>query len=61
MPYIQFTNISKAKEAFGLTTKEGGSFIPPTQPIESQYRLRINSQANKQSRLKTTRYGFSTF
>ena len=34
MPYSQFTNISKAKEAFGLTTREGGRFIPPTEPIE---------------------------
>ncbi|MGB3640425.1 MAG: hypothetical protein WBA39_23055 [Rivularia sp. (in: cyanobacteria)] len=34
MPYSQFTNISKAKEAFGLKTKEGGRFIPPTEPIE---------------------------
>jgi hypothetical protein len=34
MPYSQFTNISKAKEAFGLKTKEGGRFIPSTQPIE---------------------------
>lgn len=34
MPYSQFTNISKAKEAFELKTKEGGRFIPPTQPIE---------------------------
>ena len=34
MPYSQFTNISKAKEAFGLKTKEGGRFIPSTQSIE---------------------------
>ena len=34
MPYSQFTNISKAKEAFGLKTQEGGRFIPPTEPIE---------------------------
>ncbi|MEO0843597.1 MAG: hypothetical protein AAF063_32585 [Cyanobacteria bacterium J06643_5] len=34
MPYSQFTNISKTKEAFGLQTKEGGRFIPPTQAIE---------------------------
>ena len=34
MPYSQFTNISKTKEAFGLKTKEGGRFIPPTEPIE---------------------------
>lgn len=34
MPYSQFTNISKAKVAFGLKTKEGGRFIPPTKPIE---------------------------
>ncbi len=34
MPYSQFTNISKAKEAFGLKTKEGGRFIPITKPIQ---------------------------
>ena len=34
MPYSQFTNISKTKEAFGLKTKEGRRFIPPTEPIE---------------------------
>ncbi|MGB6299820.1 MAG: hypothetical protein WBF90_27095 [Rivularia sp. (in: cyanobacteria)] len=34
MPYSQFTNISKAKEAFGLKTKEGGRFIPFTEPIQ---------------------------
>ena len=34
MPYSQFTTISKAKEAFGLKTREGGRFIPPTEPIE---------------------------
>ncbi len=34
MPYSQFTNISKAKEAFGLKTREGGRFILPTEPIE---------------------------
>ena len=35
MPYSQFTNISKAKEAFGLKTKEGERFIPPTEPIKA--------------------------
>ena len=34
MPYSQFTHISKTKEAFGLKPKEGGRFIPPTEPIE---------------------------
>ncbi|MEM6402703.1 MAG: hypothetical protein AAF757_21140 [Cyanobacteria bacterium P01_D01_bin.116] len=34
MPYSQFTNISKAKEAFELKTKEGGRFIPPTEAIK---------------------------
>jgi hypothetical protein len=34
MPYSQFTNISKAKEAFGLKTKEGGRFIAFTEPIQ---------------------------
>jgi hypothetical protein len=34
MPYSQFTNISKVKEAFGLKTQEGGRFIPDTEPIQ---------------------------
>jgi hypothetical protein len=34
MPYSQFTNISKAKEAFGLKTKEGGRFIAFIEPIQ---------------------------
>ena len=39
MPYSQFTNISKAKEVFGLKTKEGGRFIPPTEPIKASATL----------------------
>lgn len=34
MPYSQFTNISKVKEAFGLKTHEGGRFMPDTEPIQ---------------------------
>ncbi|MBD2298383.1 MULTISPECIES: hypothetical protein [Nostocales] len=34
MPYSQFTNISKVKEAFGLKTQEGGRFIPEIDKIE---------------------------
>jgi hypothetical protein len=34
MPYSQFTNISKVKEAFGLKTQEGGRFIPDIEEIE---------------------------
>ncbi|MGI8500264.1 MAG: hypothetical protein ACR2LR_03885 [Hassallia sp.] len=34
MPYSQFTNISKVKEAFRLKTQEGGRFIPDTEPIQ---------------------------
>ncbi|QSJ17718.1 hypothetical protein JYQ62_02230 [Nostoc sp. UHCC 0702] len=34
MPYSQFTNISKVKEAFGLKTQEGGRFLPDIQKIE---------------------------
>ncbi|AUS98974.1 hypothetical protein CLI64_00345 [Nostoc sp. CENA543] len=34
MPYCQFTNISKVKEAFGLRTQEGGRFIPEIEEIE---------------------------
>lgn len=34
MPYSQFTNISKVKEAFGLKTQEGGRFIADTEPIQ---------------------------
>jgi hypothetical protein len=34
MPYSQFTNISKVKEAFGLKTQEGGRFIPDTERVE---------------------------
>ncbi|WP_414518014.1 hypothetical protein [Nostoc sp. PCC 9305] len=39
MPYSQFTNISKVKEAFGLKTQEGGRFIPVTEPIEASATL----------------------
>ncbi len=39
MPYSQFTNISKAKEAFGLKTQEGGRFIPSTEPIQASATL----------------------
>ncbi|MEA5595468.1 hypothetical protein [Rivularia sp. UHCC 0363] len=39
MPYSQFTNISKAKEAFGLKTHEGGRFIPCTEPIQASATL----------------------
>ncbi|MGF1673107.1 MAG: hypothetical protein ACFCUV_05380 [Rivularia sp. (in: cyanobacteria)] len=39
MPYTQFTNISKAKEAFGLKTQEGGRFIPCIEPIEASATL----------------------
>ena len=33
MPYSQFTTISKVKEAFGITTVEGGKFFPDVEPI----------------------------
>lgn len=33
MPYSQFTTISKVKEAFGITTVEGGKFFPDVQPV----------------------------
>ncbi|MEH1795648.1 MULTISPECIES: hypothetical protein [unclassified Nostoc] len=39
MPYSQFTNISKVKEAFGLKTQEGGRFLPVTEPIEASATL----------------------
>jgi hypothetical protein len=39
MPYSQFTNISKVKEAFGLKTQEGGRFLPVTKPIEASATL----------------------
>ena len=39
MPYSQFTNITKVKEAFGLKTQEGGRFLPVTKPIEASATL----------------------
>ncbi|MBW4632630.1 MAG: hypothetical protein KME30_12265 [Iphinoe sp. HA4291-MV1] len=39
MPYSQFTNISKVKEAFGLKTQEGGRFLPPTEPSKASATL----------------------
>ncbi|MEH2363882.1 hypothetical protein [Nostoc sp.] len=39
MPYSQFTNISKVKEAFGLKTQEGGRFLPVIKPIEASATL----------------------
>lgn len=40
MPYSQFTNISKVKEAFGLKTQEGGRFIPAVEAIEPSATLK---------------------
>ncbi|MDZ8108449.1 MAG: hypothetical protein RM338_22885 [Nostoc sp. DedQUE12a] len=40
MPYSQFTNISKVKEAFGLKTQEGGRFIPAIEAIEASTTLK---------------------
>ena len=33
MSYSQFTSICMVKEAFGLKTQEGGSFIPVLEKI----------------------------
>ncbi|MDJ0734489.1 MAG: hypothetical protein QNJ47_10525 [Nostocaceae cyanobacterium] len=44
MPYSQFTTIGKVKEAFGLTTKEGGRFIPATSAIEPSATLKAYLQ-----------------
>lgn len=33
VPYSQFTSISKAKAAFGLTTAEGTHFLPTIEPL----------------------------
>ncbi|OKH32871.1 hypothetical protein FACHB389_18915 [Nostoc calcicola FACHB-389] len=40
MPYSQFTNISKVKEAFRLKTQEGGRFLPVIEGIEVSATLR---------------------
>lgn len=39
MPYSQFTTISKAKQAFNLTTVEGARFLPDIDPIAPSYIL----------------------
>lgn len=38
MPYSSFT-VAKAKKSFGLTTAEGGRFLPPIEPISPSSRL----------------------
>ena len=38
MPYSSFT-LAKAKKEFGLTTAEGGRFLPPIDPIAPSSRL----------------------
>jgi len=38
MPYSSFT-FAKAKKDFGLTTAEGGRFLPPIDPIAPSSRL----------------------
>lgn len=38
MPYSSFT-LAKAKKDFGLTTAEGGRFLPPIDPIAPSLRL----------------------
>jgi len=40
MPYSQFTTITKVKEAFNLSTREGIRFLPEIAPISPSNTLR---------------------
>jgi len=46
MPYSQFTNITKVKEAFNLTIVEGIRFLPEIAPIEASTVLKTLLETN---------------
>jgi hypothetical protein len=46
MPYSQFTNITKVKEAFNLTIVEGVRFLPEIEPIQPSTVLKTLLETN---------------